>query len=100
MTGRGAESMNDGTDIPVGAPTTSTAIPTDDALPSTRADSINDDGDDGGPARRARRRPEKPSAKARWKTAAEWGGFIVAALVIAFVVKTYMFQAFFIPSES
>ncbi|MGZ8752664.1 MAG: signal peptidase I [Acidimicrobiia bacterium] len=99
MTGRGAESMNEGTDVPVGAPTTSTAIPTDDALPSTRADSTHGV-DDGGPAHRARRRPEKPSAKARWKTAAEWGGFIVAALVIAFVVKTYMFQAFYIPSES
>jgi signal peptidase I len=30
----------------------------------------------------------------------EWGVLIVAAIVIAIVIKTFLFQAFFIPSES
>jgi signal peptidase I len=101
MTGRGAESMTEATDPPVGSARTSTPIPTDDALPSTFVDSTNGGGrDDGGPAHRARRRPEKPPSKPWWKVLLEWGGFIVAAVVIAIVVKTFIFQAFFIPSES
>ena len=31
---------------------------------------------------------------------AEWGILIVAALVIAIVIRTFVFQAFYIPSES
>src|SRR5262245_37948562 len=34
------------------------------------------------------------------KAAAEWTVLIVAAVVIAIVIKTFLFQAFFIPSES
>src|SRR5215211_2672305 len=34
------------------------------------------------------------------RVALEWGVLIVAALVIAFVIKTFLFQAFYIPSES
>ena len=34
------------------------------------------------------------------RTAIEWGVLILLALVIAFVIKTFLFQAFFIPSES
>jgi len=34
------------------------------------------------------------------RTTIEWGALILLALVIAFLIKTFLFQAFFIPSES
>jgi len=102
--------MSEGTDLPVGTTSSSSAAPSasippssitgDDALPSTPVGTNGGGGDGGGPAHRVRRRAEKPAAKPWWKTLLEWGGFIVAAVLIAFVVKTFIFQAFFIPSES
>jgi signal peptidase I len=44
----------------------------------------------------APRKKTGPSGRA----AAEWGILIVAALVIAIVIRTFVFQAFYIPSES
>jgi signal peptidase I len=44
--------------------------------------------------------PPKPPRKDWAKTALEWGGLIVAALVIALLIKTFLFQAFYIPSDS
>jgi signal peptidase I len=42
-----------------------------------------------------------PTSKHAWvKTLVEWGGLIVAALVIALLIKTFLFQAFYIPSDS
>jgi signal peptidase I len=47
----------------------------------------------------AAQRPQPP--RKDWaKTALEWGGLIVAALVIALLIKTFLFQAFYIPSDS
>lgn len=46
--------------------------------------------------RRARIHPRKSVAR----TAVEWAVLILLALGIAFVIKTFLFQAFFIPSES
>ena len=40
---------------------------------------------------------EKPSAT---RSLVEWVGILVAALLVAFVVKTFLIQAFFIPSPS
>jgi signal peptidase I len=34
------------------------------------------------------------------RTAVEWVGLVVLALVIALLIKTFLFQAFYIPSES
>ena len=34
------------------------------------------------------------------KNAAEWAGILLLALVAAFIIKTFLLQAFFIPSES
>lgn len=107
MTGRGARPaespMSEGTDVPVGPAGTSTSVPVGDALSTTLPGNGlaggGDDGDGGGPTRRVRR-SEQPRAKPWWKTALEWGGFVLAALTIAFLVKTFVFQAFFIPSES
>jgi signal peptidase I len=41
--------------------------------------------------------PQKPD---RLRSAVEWVAVIVGALVVALVVKTFLFQAFFIPSGS
>ena len=96
--------MSEATEPPVGTTSASTSIPTDDALPPRagrrRGPAGGGPPDDGGPAHRVRRSEQQPAAKPWWKAAVEWGGFILAALVIAFVVKTFIFQAFYIPSES
>ena len=51
-----------------------------------------------------RTRPRRARAEARSavrpRTAIEWTLLIVAALVIALLVKTFFFQAFYIPSDS
>lgn len=46
--------------------------------------------------------PGGPEARKRsaTRTATEWLALIVGALVIALVIKTFLFQAFYIPSES
>jgi signal peptidase I len=44
-----------------------------------------------------RRRQTK---KAGWLAAVEWAVLIVSALAIALLIKTFLFQAFYIPSES
>jgi signal peptidase I len=52
---------------------------------------------DGGPPRhRKRRRKERD----RVRSAIEWVAVIVGALVVALIVKTFLFQAFYIPSAS
>jgi signal peptidase I len=38
--------------------------------------------------------------KAAWRTALEWVVLIAVALGIAFLIKSFLFQAFYIPSES
>ena len=43
MTGRGAESMSEGSDLPVGTSSASTSVPIDDALP-TRAGVVGNGG--------------------------------------------------------
>jgi signal peptidase I len=44
--------------------------------------------------------PESTPKRSTTKSAIEWGLLIVAALVIALLVKTFLFQAFYIPSDS
>ena len=43
---------------------------------------------------------EQPAKRNRTRTFVEWGILIVVALVIAIVIKTFLFQAFYIPSAS
>jgi signal peptidase I len=45
------------------------------------------------------RTPPNPG-KAAWLSALEWGILIISALAIALLIKTFLFQAFYIPSES
>jgi signal peptidase I len=47
--------------------------------------------------------PVEPAAskgRSGWRNAVEWIVIIAAALTVALVVKTFLFQAFYIPSES
>jgi signal peptidase I len=44
--------------------------------------------------------PEAPTQKSRGRSIAEWGAVIVGAVIIALLVKTFLFQAFYIPSGS
>ncbi len=53
-----------------------------------------DGGDDGTVAK-----PDKPR-KGTARVVLEWVALIAVALVIAFVIKSFLFQAFYIPSES
>jgi signal peptidase I len=43
---------------------------------------------------------EETKAQARVRSVVEWAAVIVGALVVALVVKTFLFQAFYIPSGS
>jgi signal peptidase I len=49
-------------------------------------------------------RPAPPSgktpSKAGWLTFVEWAILVISALAIALLIKTFLFQAFYIPSES
>ena len=46
-------------------------------------------------------RPQPPRQEGRVaRVALEWGVLIVSALLIALLIKTFLFQAFYIPSES
>jgi signal peptidase I len=42
----------------------------------------------------------KPGGRDTTRVAFEWVGLVVLALIIALLIKTFLFQAFFIPSES
>ena len=43
---------------------------------------------------------ERRTGPSTLRSAVEWGVVVVGALLVAFVVKTFLFQAFYIPSES
>jgi len=43
---------------------------------------------------------KRKKQKASWAVALEWGILIVSALVIALLIKAFLFQAFYIPSDS
>ena len=68
--------------------------------PSAQTDELNRD-PDGERAEWPTEAPEVQSVKkAAWLSFLEWGILIVSALVIALLIKTFLFQAFYIPSES
>jgi signal peptidase I len=56
-----------------------------------------DGGGGGGPGDNGRRAHK---SRHPGRTAAEWGILIAAALLIAIVIRSFVFQAFYIPSES
>ena len=69
---------------------------------STSADSPDDRPPDGGLAGPGEAQPRPPSKKSKptWTSALEWAILIVAALAIAVLIKAFLFQAFYIPSDS
>jgi signal peptidase I len=74
---------------------TSSAVVT--AAPgATPADGAGPPGPPGAPASKGPSKPRKSSARVFF----EWVILIAVALAIAFVIKSFLFQAFYIPSES
>jgi signal peptidase I len=71
-----------------------------DPPPDSASASSGDDRDTVSPPE-AGDRPRRREGKRNTKRAIlEWGVLIVVAIVIAIVIKTFLFQAFYIPSES
>jgi signal peptidase I len=66
-------------------------------VPEAQAPEGQGPGDDGGDGTAAK--PEKPR-KGTARVFLEWVVLIAVALAIAFVIKSFLFQAFYIPSES
>lgn len=66
--------------------------PLEPALPYDAADPIDLDDDAASPGQSTR--------SDRMRSAVEWVAVVVGALVVALVVKTFLFQAFYIPSAS
>jgi signal peptidase I len=78
---------------------TPTVVETSDAGPPSSGNGLGGTGgggEDEGAAGRSEGRPKRN----RNRTILEWGILIVVAVVIAIVIKTFLFQAFYIPSES
>ncbi|HZP27937.1 MAG TPA: signal peptidase I [Acidimicrobiia bacterium] len=89
------------TDQDATAAVASPAQSTTDVLPATGtvepdAGAADDDHGEGAGRRRRSRKPPKSTRR----VVVEWVVLIAAALVIAFLIKTFLFQAFYIPSES
>jgi signal peptidase I len=72
------------------AETTATLPATSQPAPSAPVESATDG------KRTKEPRPKKPP----WRVAVEWLVLIAIALGIAFLIKSFLFQAFYIPSES
>jgi signal peptidase I len=74
--------------------------------PSTRADSPYTGLPDTPPGQGTHQPPPTSAPRPRsqqkptWAVALEWGILIFAALAIALLIKTFLFQAFYIPSDS
>jgi len=71
---------------PAASPSEPPAVAVEEAAPTGRS----------GPLHRRGRRKKKDGVR----SAVEWVAVIVGALVVALVVKTFLFQAFYIPSGS
>jgi signal peptidase I len=91
------------TDDTVGLPLAGASTSIEDRPLTTEermGDGSGGGGDDGPPGGGRRGRDPKGKGNRSGRAAAEWGILIVAALVIAIVIRTFVFQAFYIPSES
>ena len=68
-----------------------------DAVPEPSGNGTGGPGDIAGTGAKGEATPPKRSSK---RAFVEWGVLIVSALLIAIVIKTFLFQAFYIPSGS
>jgi signal peptidase I len=59
-----------------------------------------DDPNGAGPGTAEAKGPPPGEGRSVGRTVFEWVGLVVLALVIALLIKTFLFQAFYIPSES
>ncbi len=71
------------------------SLPPEDGSPVTTASAPDTD-----PAWRDELPESHENHKALWVSVLEWSVLIVSALLIALLIKTFLFQAFYIPSES
>lgn len=86
-------------DVMVARPARLSRKATDEAHDELDEDLVDDDDDvraDGG----TRFRPKEAERRSRVRSGVEWVAVILGALVVALVVKTFLFQAFYIPSAS
>jgi signal peptidase I len=73
------------------------------AAPTATPTSVPTSGDDAPPPKKPKtpKEPKEPRPKKPpWRIALEWIVLIAIALGIAFLIKSFLFQAFYIPSES
>jgi signal peptidase I len=92
--------MTEPRDVPAGSYATPAPVATDDALPGTTRRERREAANRRGGGGRSKPPGDGEPTGGRWRVAAEWVGFIVAAILIAFVVKTWVFAVFYIPSGS
>jgi len=103
---RGASNVTEAgsDDVPSGhTATDATATLPAQAAPTGAPTAVPASGDDGPPPKepRASKEPKEPRPKKPpWRIALEWVVLIAIALGIAFLIKSFLFQAFYIPSES
>lgn len=79
---------------------TDTSDPTDRVLPGPTPGGERLDELDAAEAAAVATALSRPRQSDRMRSAVEWVAVIVGALVVALVVKTFLFQAFYIPSGS
>jgi signal peptidase I len=94
--GPASSGPDEGANAAVGpsADTTATLDPSRVAAAAVADAPTETDGPGAGDGHRAK------GAKSPWRVAAEWVVLIAVALGIAFLIKSFLFQAFYIPSES
>jgi signal peptidase I len=68
--------------------------------PGTDPEASTDPSGGGGRTSGSRPRTSRKKPKPTWAVALEWTILIVSALTIAVLIKTFLFQAFYIPSDS
>ena len=92
--------------VPPGPADPTVAEPATAAFPTSPDTETGPDGGDGGDGTGDDGRgsdepaPAEKQPKSTRRVLLEWGILIAAALLIAFLIKTFLFQAFYIPSES
>ena len=91
--------------VPEGAPETGARPPFDDMIPGGSTPGGPPPGEPplGGPPSGGLTPgtpPKKAKAKPTWTVVLEWTILIVSALAIALLIKAFLFQAFYIPSDS
>ena len=94
----GVDGSNDGAHLSIGDPIATSTIAADAAADPALEDSASAPDESGSVART--KRSSSKTRKGGGRAFLEWVVLIVVALGIAFLIKSFLFQAFYIPSES